>query len=186
MKISIGHQEHFKLIFAGAFGVGKTTALKTISDTEVISTDVSSFEVSEQQIAAGKHTTTVGLDYGELRLPDGSLVALFGLPGQQRFDQMWDSVLKSHSGVLLWLYGNKSNALSECQEWLEILHKRNATKRLCVTLTRMNEPASNNDIAPFRSLVRRYNPYAPVVTADPRKKESVIRAVLMAIGTPSI
>lgn len=184
MKVTLGHRANFQLIFAGSYGVGKTTALQTISDIPVANTDVKSLEATKQLQEQGKTKTTVGLDYGELHLPDDSVIALVGLPGQSRFSDMWDLLLNKQSGVVLWLYGDKEQPLEECKYWLDILHQREATSRLAVVVTRLPIPTPNQLLSPYRELVREYNPYAPVICADPRKREQVIQTVLMAVGTP--
>lgn len=184
MKVTLGHRANFQLIFAGPFGVGKTTALQAISDIPVASTDVKSLEATNQLIAQGKSTTTVGMDYGELHLPDKTTVALLGLPGQERFEDMWDLLLGRDSGVVLWLYGDAEQPLQDCKQWLDILHQRNSTSRLSVVVTRLPIPTPTELLNPYRELVKQYNPYAPVISADPRKREQVVQTVLMALGTP--
>lgn len=184
MKVTIGHQTQFRLIFAGTFGVGKTTALRAISEIEVVDTDVQSSEISEAQFQAGKKTTTVGFDYGELTLEDSTKIALYGLPGQERFNQMWEMLLSGNVGVILWLYGDVEGALEECKSWLDILYQHQATRFLTVVVTRLPQPTPNHLLQPFRDFVKHYNPYAPVISADPRNRNQVIQAVLMSIGNP--
>lgn len=185
MKVSLGHQTSHQIIFAGPFGVGKTTALQNISDIEVVNTDVQSLEATLQMKTSGKKTTTVGFDYGEVNIPGGDNVALIGLPGQSRFDGVWDVFLGKNSGVVLWLYGDDENALQDCEKWLNHLKKRNAVTQLTVAITRLPEPAPDNLLQPFREIVLKFNPYAPVITADPRNRNQVVQAVLIAISTPS-
>lgn len=185
MKVSIGYKANFKIVFAGSFGVGKSTAIRTISDIEVVNTDVKSLELTRLLDNTGKTTTTVGFDYGELYMPDSTVVALYGLPGQERFDDMWGNILTADSGVILWLYGNSTESLNECKKWLEILKAHQAIRYLTVVVTRLPIPTPSIVLQPYRDLVRQYNPYAPVMSADPRNKNQVIQAVLMAIGTPA-
>lgn len=184
-NVTLGHQAHHKIVFAGTFGVGKTTALRAVSDIEVANTDVNSLEITDELRQAGKTTTTVGFDYGELHLPDKTRVELYGLPGQERFDLIWDNLLNKDTGILLWLYGDKPDALDECKTWLDILASRSATRKLCVALTRLPTPTPSMLLAPFRELIMQYNPYAPVMSADPREKSQVEQAILMAVGTPA-
>lgn len=185
MKVTIGHKLNFKLVFAGSFGVGKTTAIRSISDIDIVNTDVKSLEITDELLALGKTTTTVGFDYGELYLPDNKTIALFGLPGQQRFDKVWTNILTKDAGVILWLYGNHPNSLDECRQWLESLKELKALRFLTVVVTRLPHPTPSLLLQPYRDLVKQYNPYAPVMTADPRNKNQVIQAVMMAIGTPA-
>lgn len=184
-NFTIGHQAKHSLVFAGSFGVGKTTALRTVSDIKVANTDVASLEVTDELKKTGKTTTTVGLDYGELHLPDKTTVALYGLPGQERFDSMWNHLLNKDTGILLWLYGNKPDSLDECKKWLDILAARDCTRKLCVAVTRIPIPTPTMLLVPYRELIMQYNPYAPVMSADPRNKAQVEQAILMAVGTPA-
>lgn len=184
MKVSIGQQIDHQIVFAGSFGVGKTTALRAISDTTVVNTDVKSLELTEAHLAGGKTTTTVGYDYGELRLPDGTAIALIGLPGQERFHAVWDRLLKRDTGVVLWVNTEMDAALGQCQQWLDELEVRKAAGQLCVALTRLPTPAPEAVLSQYRQLVAQYNPYAPVLAADPRKRGHVMQAVTMAVGSP--
>jgi uncharacterized protein len=81
----------FKIVVAGAFGVGKTTLINHISDTPVVGTEVA----TSGDEAESKSSTTVGLEYGTYRLVDDEFdisLLLFGTPGQERFRFMWDIV----------------------------------------------------------------------------------------------
>ncbi len=184
LNVSLGHTASYKVVFAGAFGVGKTTALANVSEIEVANNDVGSIEVTQNEIAEGKATTTVGYDYGEIFLPDGSLVTLFGLPGQERFDEVWGMILKSYDGIVLWLYGDKDDSLAECENWLANLKRYDATDNICVVVTRVPIPTDDAVLDPFRALVAKYNPYAPVMSGDPRNPKHVMSAILMTVATP--
>ena len=70
------------ILFAGPMGAGKTTAIRTLSDIEVVSTEAAN---SERNVV-DKPTTTVALDYGEITLGDEEKIRLYGVPGQERFD----------------------------------------------------------------------------------------------------
>ena len=66
--------QEFKIIFAGSMGAGKTTAIKALSDKEVISTDVA----NSDKKAHNKLLTTVGIDYGKSscrRIPKSASMA---------------------------------------------------------------------------------------------------------------
>src|SRR5262245_30126910 len=78
--------DELKIVFAGPMGAGKTTAICAISDVPPVSTEVRN---TDQRVCA-KEATTVALDFGQLRLEDGTVVMLYGTPGQERFSFMWD------------------------------------------------------------------------------------------------
>ena len=67
----------YKILFTGTMGAGKTTAIGAVSETPPIVTDVQNNDDSNT-----KERTTVGLDFGELTLPNGDRLRLFGTPGQ--------------------------------------------------------------------------------------------------------
>ncbi len=183
MKVVLGHQTTHQVVFVGPFGVGKTTALRAISDIPVVSTEAASGEVATLGMSA-KTTTTVGFDYGEWSFPDGARVGLIGVPGQERFNAMWDALLPQSSAVVLWLYGNRPSALAEGRFWLEALAARKAVTRLAMALTRLPDEAPDHELEIFRDLIARYHPLAPVITADPREPANVMQAIMVALSTP--
>ena len=70
--------KEFKIIFAGSMGAGKTTAIQSLSDKEVVSTDVENTDTKSHS----KLLTTVGIDYGQILLPPDVKIGLYGTPGQ--------------------------------------------------------------------------------------------------------
>lgn len=185
MDVSIGRNTQHQIVFVGSFGVGKTTALRAISDIDVVNMDVKSDEIAQQNLDPSKTTTTVGFDYGECVLGGDERVALYGIPGQSRFDEIWDRVLPNSSAIVLWVYGDREDALTECQRWLDILKERNAIERLCVAVTRI-DPNDVEALGAYRGVVAKYHPFAPIITSDPRDKNSVIQATMVALSTPSV
>lgn len=183
MKIVLGHHAKHQVVFVGPFGVGKTTALRAVSDIPVASMETASGEAVNSG-DRGKTTTTVGFDYGEWQFPDGARVGLFGVPGQERFNAMWDALLPQSSAVVLWLFGNRANALAEGHFWLDALAARKAVTRLAVAVTRVSPQAPDHELEPYRRLAARYHPLAPVITADPREPASVMQAIMVALSTP--
>ena len=87
----------FRIVFAGPLGAGKTTAVAALSDAPPMSTEVESAEAR----AAGKATTTVAFDYGQIVLPSGDVLLLYGSPGQERFDFMWSIVSENAIGAVV-------------------------------------------------------------------------------------
>ena len=94
-----GEGQSFKIVVTGPVGAGKTTFITTISEIETVSTEAT---ISDGQgRTADKTTTTVGIDFGRLSLSGGLELHLFGTPGQQRFDFMWDIVSQGMLGYIL-------------------------------------------------------------------------------------
>lgn len=182
MKQVIGHRIQKRIHFIGPFGVGKTTAMASVSDIPVAKMDVRSHEAKALN-DVGKTTTTVGFDYGEWHMED-EVVGLYGLPGQVRFEAVWDKLLPESTGVVMWLYGDRSDTQEQCAYWLDVLAKRDVLKSLVVAVTRLEADAAEPRLDALRTLVKPYHPYAPVMTADPRDRMSVIQAIAVAVSTP--
>ncbi len=89
--------EHtFKILVTGPFAAGKTSLIQSVSQTDVVSTDVlTSGDESEV-----KGETTVAMDFGTYQLPDEAIrLLLFGTPGQPRFRFM-TNILKGDVDVV--------------------------------------------------------------------------------------
>jgi signal recognition particle receptor subunit beta len=86
----------YVILFAGPMGAGKTTAIRSLSEIEVVSTEA----VNSDRSLSDKPTTTVALDYGEIDL-DPDKVRLYGVPGQERFDFMWEILRDRAMGLIV-------------------------------------------------------------------------------------
>lgn len=106
-----------KLVVSGPVGSGKTTFIQTLSETAVVSTDVGASE------DIGKASTTVALDFGTVHIDD-TLLFLFGTPGQERFDFMWDVLCEGALGLLVLVSANKPSDFRHSRHILEFISSR--------------------------------------------------------------
>jgi uncharacterized protein len=94
-----------KIVIAGGFGVGKTTAVSAISEIPVLTTEAAMTEVAAAIDRTGhvpdKTTTTVALDFGRITIDSEIKLYLFGTPGQDRFWFMWDDLTDGALGALV-------------------------------------------------------------------------------------
>jgi uncharacterized protein len=94
-----------KLVIAGGFGVGKTTAVGSISEIRPLTTEAAITEVAagvdDLTHTPDKVTTTVAMDFGCVTLDPTLKLYLFGTPGQDRFGFMWDDVVEGALGALV-------------------------------------------------------------------------------------
>lgn len=86
--------EYRKLAIVGEVGAGKSSLVQTLSDISPVNTDVKS------SVDIGKSMTTVGIDYGRISLTDDTALGLYGVPGQERFSFVWETVNKSLWGMI--------------------------------------------------------------------------------------
>lgn len=79
--------ESVKIVITGAYAAGKTSFIRSISEIDILSTE---YEVTDEKERQLKHQTTVALDFGKLAINDDYVLYIFGTPGQERFDFMWE------------------------------------------------------------------------------------------------
>jgi small GTP-binding protein len=111
------HLKPLKVVIAGPVGAGKSTFIRTLSQTEVVNTD----EVSSEEI--GKKYTTVALDFGQIDLGE-YVIHLFGTPGQVRFDFMWDVLSEGALGLVLLMACDRPQDFPHARRILEFVTSR--------------------------------------------------------------
>ncbi|WTW99019.1 ATP/GTP-binding protein [Streptomycetaceae bacterium NBC_01309] len=93
-----------KIVVLGAFGVGKTTYVATVSEMRPLRTEERlsrAGQLVDDLRVETKSTTTVAMDFGRRTLGDDIVVYLFGAPGQPRFADMIRSLLNGALGGLV-------------------------------------------------------------------------------------
>lgn len=165
-------QAQLKIVFAGSVGAGKSTSILAISDTEIIGTE----EAASDEISLMKETTTVALDYGQLNLDDGSVVHLYGTPGQKRFDFMWDILAQGAIGVVVLIDDACEHPLEEIKTYMDGFSAHLTEQSMVVGITRtdLNKGLS---IVEYRDFIDQYDPLMPVFTLDTRDEVQVTTMV---------
>ena len=123
-----------KIIFTGPVGVGKTTAIAALSDDPPVKTDA---RASDMTLVRKGHTT-VAMDYGVIRLDGDTKVHLYGTPGQERFNFMWEILSKGSMGLILLLDNTRANPLKDLTFFLDAFKDLLKTAPLVVGVTKMD------------------------------------------------
>lgn len=127
-------QQPLKLIVAGTVGAGKTTFVANLSEVETVNTDVLASE------DLGKANTTVAMDYGILTL-DGVTLHIYGTPGQDRFDFMWEVLCEGALGLILLVAGDQPQTFAQARNILDFIASRIAVP-FVIGVTREDLPNS--------------------------------------------
>jgi len=113
-----------KIVIAGGFGVGKTTAVAAISDAPPLTTEAAMTSVAAEIDRTGrvqaKTTTTVALDFGTITIDEELKLYLFGTPGQDRFGFMWSDLIQGALGALVII---DTRRLDECYSAVDYFEK---------------------------------------------------------------
>jgi signal recognition particle receptor subunit beta len=165
------------ILFAGPMGAGKTTAISTLSEIDVVRTEAAN---TERDIA-DKPTTTVALDYGEITIGDEEKVRLYGIPGQKRFDFMWDILKERAIGMVLLVNNDAPDPIAATLEFLEEFSELQERGGVVVGVSRMDVGAGPS-VADYSDAIVAARPgmLAPVFSVDARD-EAHMRMVLMTL-----
>ena len=104
-----------KLVITGPVNAGKTTMVQNLSDSQVAATDVAATD----QVSQLKAMTTVGLDFGILKIDENLELHLFGTPGQSRFNFMWNILSKGAIGAIFLVDSTSDESMQEMKKMFE-------------------------------------------------------------------
>jgi hypothetical protein len=162
-----------KIIFAGPVGAGKTTAIASVSDIEPVVTD----EMASDMTRSRKAETTVAMDYGLIKLNGGEHIHLYGTPGQERFDFMWDVLTHGGSGLILLINNTRPDPFRDLEFFLGAFGDFIRETQVAVGVTRMDLNGRRPAIDEYHEYLERRGLKMPVFGVDARKKADVSRLV---------
>ncbi|KPC88289.1 ATP-binding protein [Streptomyces sp. NRRL F-6602] len=163
-----------KILIVGPFGIGKTTAIKAVSEISSLHTEEPMTQAAasvDDLLDDGKTTTTVALDFGRITLSRARIVLyLFGTPGQERFQVIWDDITQGALGALVLVDTRRLGASFEAMGLIE-----EAGLDYVVALNRFPD-TPEHDLGLVRKKLD-LEDHTPLVTCDARDRTSVLDAL---------
>jgi len=160
-------------VVTGPFAAGKTTLIRTISEITVLSTERGITDSTRSR----KAETTVAMDFGRITIDRDLVLYLFGTPGQERFDFMWEILGEGMLGYVLLVDAERPDSLDEAIGILGAF-RRMARVPFVVALNRSAgmDQQQEDQIRQQLGL----EPEVALLACDATDKESV-KAVLLAL-----
>ena len=134
-SLPVAAKGRVKIVVAGSVGSGKTTAIASLSDFAPITTDTR----PSDSVTRKKSSTTVAMDYGEIRLTEQLKLFLYGTPGQKRFDFMSQMLCENAWGMLLLIEDTDPDPLAELGYYLQLFRPNLARLHLAIGITHCDE-----------------------------------------------
>ncbi len=160
---------NYKLIFTGPVGAGKTTAIRSLSDMEPVTTDAVASDMTQNI----KETTTVALDYGCMQLEGGERLHIYGTPGQERFNFMWDILAKGGIGLILLLDNTRSDPFQDMHFFLNSFREFIDSTHLAIGITQTDRSATPR-IEQYHEELKSTGLKVPVFEIDARQRRDVV------------
>ena len=168
--------QQYKIVFGGTMGAGKSAAINALSDIPVVSTEA----VNTDLDAHSKYLTTVGIDYGEISLEDGTKIGLYGTPGQDRFDFMWTIVCQGAIGTVVLIDHSNPDRLKDLEFYLDAFQKYSTN--IVIGVTHIDE---QNDqlLKIYYDWMSVNNRHHPLFAVDARQKDDVLLMIETLIAS---
>ena len=161
--------ETYKIIFTGPVGAGKTTAISAISDIEPFATE----EVATDETSEIKERTTVAMDYGMMKLEDGNRIHLYGTPGQERFNFMWEILAEGGIGLILLINNLNPEPLKDLEYYLSQFEDFIKKTGVAIGITRTADKPKP-DIDEYAALLANRQMVVPLFEVDARNKRDIV------------
>lgn len=170
--------ETMRIVVTGTVGAGKSTFVKTFSQTEVIETE----KKATDDTALLKRKTTVAFDFGTRALGRDMELQVYGTPGQSRFDFMWDLLIRRAHAYILLVAANRSSAFNDAREIVSFMNQRvQIPMIIAMTCTDLPGALGQEHVLFGLGFMNDRN-RPPIITVNPHDKTSVLEAVMVLMA----
>jgi len=167
-----------KVLFAGPVSAGKTSAIASVSDTPVRTTEAR----ASDDTAKLKPLTTVAMDYGTLAVDDEITIQLVGTPGQCRFNFMWEILAQGAVGLVILVDLSSPDPLEELDRYLDAFPTLiDQPGSACVIGATHSDQATPQAMQPLHDHLQKRSLRLPVMEVDARERAHV-RTLLLTMA----
>ena len=161
----------YKVVMTGPVGAGKTTAVQSLGCSSLVYTDVNATDIAVKR----KPTSTVAMDYGVYN-SGKERIHLYGTPGQERFDFMWDILSIGAMGLILLIDNSRENPLQDMKQFLKLFPAFINKGQVVVGVT-CTDVATTPAINHYQDELTKLGYEFPVCSTDARNGESVLNTI---------
>ena len=162
--------QQYKIVFGGTMGSGKSSAIKALSEIDVLSTEALNTDLESHE----KMLTTVGIDYGEITLDDGVKVGLYGTPGQERFDFIWAVICKGAIGTIVMIDHTAENPLIDLDQYVQAFQPFG--NNIVIAVTHIDRKPERT-LSIYRDWLKARELNYPLFFVDARQQDDVLLLV---------
>ena len=171
--------QQYKIVFGGTMGSGKSSAIKALSEIEVLSTEALNTDLESHE----KMLTTVGIDYGEITLDDGVKVGLYGTPGQERFEFIWAVICKGAIGTIVMIDHTAENPLIDLEQYVQAFQPFG--NNIVIAVTHIDRKPERT-LSIYRDWLKTRELNYPLFFVDARQQDDVLLLVETLIANVEV